>query len=245
MFRAIRRRIRMIRYYSASRPGTRWSRARDISLVVSIGLAVVAVYLANIAVTRSHARENIYGRVMTTAGGFTKVLLVDEEYRSTPWAGNVTPVSEFELKVIVEDRGWPVTTSRVIRAPQLDIKELAAANPKVDVAYDENDATARAIVAALESDERSALAREWMKGQAQRTTLPLGWIFGITLWMIMLWIACMIAIVGLRLIVFSISAKKQIQGARHRAQGHCVHCGYDLHGLEFQERCPECGNLAW
>lgn len=235
----------MIRYYSASRPGTRWSRARDISLFVSMALAVVAVYLTIIAVARTQTRETIYGRVMTTPSGGIKVLIIDEEDRYIPWAGDITPVSEFELKVIVEDRGWPVTTSRLVRAPQLDIKQLTEANTRVDVAYDENDATARAIIAALESDERNALAQAWMNPRPQRTTLPLGWVFGITLWTAMLWILCMIGIVGLRLIVFSISAKQQIQGARHRAQGHCVHCGYDLRGLEFQERCPECGNLAW
>jgi len=30
---------------------------------------------------------------------------------------------------------------------------------------------------------------------------------------------------------------------RTRARGRCPDCGYDLRGLEFSERCPECGRL--
>ena len=30
-----------------------------------------------------------------------------------------------------------------------------------------------------------------------------------------------------------------------QASGLCVACGYDMHGLEFNERCPECGTLVY
>jgi hypothetical protein len=32
---------------------------------------------------------------------------------------------------------------------------------------------------------------------------------------------------------------------RLRSSGKCLKCGYDMTGLDFNERCPECGELVW
>ena len=39
--------------------------------------------------------------------------------------------------------------------------------------------------------------------------------------------------------------KRLQREARRRASGKCMNCGYDLTGLEFNERCPECGAQVW
>jgi rubrerythrin len=32
---------------------------------------------------------------------------------------------------------------------------------------------------------------------------------------------------------------------QRRREGKCTACGYDMTGLEFNERCPECGAQVW
>jgi predicted Zn-ribbon and HTH transcriptional regulator len=40
-------------------------------------------------------------------------------------------------------------------------------------------------------------------------------------------------------------ARRMGRRAQLRAEGKCHVCGYDMTGLEFNERCPECGQIVW
>ena len=89
------------------------------------------------------------------------------------------------------------------------------------------------------------VADAWIRRIRQRDTLVLGWVFGWVLWCVALWIIMLSGIGMTRLFVLTVLAKQQGRRVKLRRSNKCPHCGYDLRGLEFKERCPECGNLSW
>lgn len=235
----------MTRYYSARRLRTKWSRAGDVALVIAVLLSPVAVAFMNSAVVTKRERDHVFGRLMIGSSGKLFAQLIPKELKSSPWLSGTTPMSEFEIVVFSEVRGWPVTTASVVQSPAVEITEIAEQQTRKGVVYRADYSAARAIVAGLESAGQGALASSWMTLKIESNVLVLGWIFGCAMWTVMLWVVMLLIIGVTRLLLFTLLAKSQLRGAHFKADGKCAHCGYDLRGLEFQDRCPECGKLAW
>ena len=62
-FRAIRNQLRLIRYYSATRPYNRWSRALDIALVSALALAVPMTWALDSGLVRQASIEKGAGKL--------------------------------------------------------------------------------------------------------------------------------------------------------------------------------------
>jgi hypothetical protein len=245
MLHRLRRKLRQIQYYSAQRKRTAWSRATDIALLSALLVAPLCAWASNTLLRQQAVRTELVGRTMTDPADRTIADVVARQDMSLPWPNGMTPISEFRLTQIVEDRGWPVTTTRIVHAPQIDLTLILDQTTTADIAHDPADAQALAIDRALRHEGHETFADAWMAGATDRRTHALGWVFSSVLWCGMLWIGLLIAINLARLFAFALSARRQVQGARLRGRNRCAHCGYDLRGLEFNERCPECGRLSW
>lgn len=250
VLRRLRRRIRRISYYAAHRPRTLWSTATDVALLAALVLAPIAVWLASTAVTDRHVRQHVLGRLMIDQSGNFVAQVITKEQLGSAWLPDTSPVGEFELRVFVADRGWPLTTARTVLPPTIQIDRFAENKPAENVPYAENDPETRAIAMALRDGASldptlDDILRRWQQQEPEQSTHVFGWVLGVGLWWAMLWTAMLLAIGAARLGHFAVTAKKHVRGERFRSEGKCVHCGYDLRGLEFNERCPECGHLAW
>ncbi len=245
MFRVLQRHLRLIRYYSASSKRTRWSTATDIAMIIAVVLAPLLVWLMNSLIVTQRINTEVFGRTMFDSAGSMRAELVNKERLLSPWPSGMTPVGEFHLFKAVELGGWPVRTASIARPPQLDLTLTVDRQLTTNVTFNSNDAELASIAATLRAKEHDALTDEWRQAKSSSETLVLGWIFGSVLWCIMLWVVLLIAINITRFIVFIFSTKRQVRGALLRQANKCPNCGYDLRGLEFKDRCPECGQLSW
>ena len=59
-----------------------------------------------------------------------------------------------------------------------------------------------------------------------------------------LYFAAAVLIQCTRLLVFLARRQLHFRAQDRLVAGRCGRCGYDLTGLEFNERCPECGELV-
>lgn len=207
--------------------------------------APLCVWVTDALVTRPQVRQELFGRTMYDLSGGVQAIVVSRDQVLSPWPAGATPISEFRLVDRFVDRGWPVTTTRIDYPPRVDITLIVDRTNRENVAHDTSDAETAAIDTALRYREHDALVDEWAAAQQTRDTYVLGWVFGSVLWCVMLWVVLLVVFNVARVVVFGMTAKRQLRGARLRGQNCCVNCGYDLRGLEFNERCPECGHLSW
>ncbi len=240
--RAIRERLRLIRYYSAVQPYNRWSRVQDIALVA----AIVAAWPVTWALDRGYVAQGtpmvITGNLYEDPGGrmwaWMKIPSIDRR-------GDAEFVGAFRITIRRESHGWPFVTSHGPRRAVMNV-ELFAGNRSL-AAGDLPPASParRAIDAALaeSGDYRVALALRSDDGAAL-TTRAQGWVANVLVWSLALVAAASLAVVCLRFASFVMVVKRSDLAHQRRRADRCVACGYDLKGNPFGERCPECGTLA-
>lgn len=253
MLNAIRRKLRMIRYYSAPRPRTVWTRATDIALVASFFLAVPVMWVCDLMIIRAVPVIGHSGQLFRMPGqGYGAVVLTLERTRPVDSSGTV--IGMFQIRVEDMHHGWPLSTT-VRRRPamlDLDLREEVRARPNVRLAAD--DPIRLAIVDVLEHEGEHAVTDAWPAADPASTNrLPdvavkrswLAWVFGSGLWWLMLMFGSYAAIQIVKLASLVVMARKLGRRDQLRAENKCITCGYDMTGLEFNERCPECGNIVW
>jgi hypothetical protein len=102
-----------------------------------------------------------------------------------------------------------------------------------------------AIQHSLKQDDQLAALEAWNNSEVRKESRWWAWGASATLWWIVMVFASSISISILSYITrIGHSAVKQ-RRARLAAEGKCAVCGYDMTGLEFNERCPECGEVVW
>lgn len=243
MLGRLRHKLRMIRYYSAPRRETVWTRAEDWALVAALLLSLPAAWLAD--------RVALAPRdVITTSG----LLLGESEDRLRGW---VTTEANMRLEppgrvfarwsLIVTDvyRGWPVTTS-VHRQPavlNLDVVDEPA--PRKNVILPPDSPTRMIIADALRREDQLETLQAWEKSELVARHRWWEWLAAWAGWWIGLTLTSWFAIRVIKLVTLQVQRSKKIKQYDLRAEGKCAACGYDLTGLEFHDRCPECGTLMW
>jgi hypothetical protein len=242
MLRIVRRKLRMIRYHSAARPHTIWTRAFDWAMIGSLLAALPITGLCNLLVVRSQIAQEQAGHLSQTESGAIVAILFDGKGAAP---ADSTPIGNFQLRVNEVSCGWPWPTSLRTLPAQLDIDIVRETTPRRNVRLSEDDPLRIGIESALAAgDQAKAL-------ESLRRTAPVvrrhwhSWAIGAAMWWIMLVFASSLVISMAKFATQLAQRRIAARRARRRAAGKCLACGYDMTGLEFNEKCPECGALVW
>ena len=242
MLRRVRRKFRRIHYHSAARPRTVWTRAFDWAMVGSLLAALPITWLCNLLIVRSSVVVEKAGHLSRAEDGRVVAILFDSK-DATPV--NSTPIGNLHLLIKDIKCGWPWTTS--IRTPpaQLDIDIVHEPKPRTNVMLAADDPLRISIEATLAAHNEMAALNALDRDHDLVHHHWLSWMVGAWMWWIMLMLASSSALFASRIATQVWLARRAIRKASLRAQGKCLICGYDMTGLEFNERCPECGELVW
>jgi len=241
-----------MRYYSASHERSGWSRAADVALLVSLGLALPAAWVCDRQVEDIDTISNVVGSLKITSGGGFIARISDPEARlgEDAFVEDESFWGFFRADVDQLQRGFPLTTSHVTRQPVIgltprqDRPEFRDAQPDASrgsAVY----AAVRDAVAASDRPEAKAVAR-YFGGAAGGAVVEQNWgawAASVMLWWVALFVAFSVLLILARIATFGFHRQKAVKEATLASQGRCPFCGYDLRGLEFSERCPECGEL--
>jgi hypothetical protein len=154
-------------------------------------------------------------------------------------------VGNFTLAVSDDLRGWPLVTTVVRQPAILTIDIVREPRPRTDVVRDATDELQKEIEAALKADARDEAIAAWNLAAPQAKRQWWAWFPAFGAWWIMLFAVAGISIQLLRFGSLWLSRKKLEREHFRRADNKCVKCGYDMTGLEFNEKCPECGAQVW
>jgi hypothetical protein len=245
-FRAIRNQLRLIRYYSATRPYNRWSRALDISLAVALALAFPVTWAADFALVRDVSVESGSGKLFRDPDGRLWAWAGFPRMPAAEVQGEAVLEGSFRLSIRTEDRGWPFVTSRQPGPVELIVDLFAAAEP-----LDNEDlpakSTVRDAIATAVADQdlprAAAAVRRHPSAAAPARNRPAAWAANTVVWALLLSCAAWIVISLLRLASLPGRAVRRARRARRRRGDRCATCGYDLRASGFSARCPECGTL--
>lgn len=243
--RAIRQRLRLIRYYSANRPYDRWSRTLDIALVGALVAAWPAAWVLDGAYVRA-------GEPFVISGN----LYEDPDERVWAWTppppdppedvrGDATFYGAFRIEVRGEDRGWPFVTSHRPRRLNSNVNVFET-NTSAAASELPADAPARRAIDAIlaESVGDRFAAAVWSGSLIEPAYRARGWIANGLVLTVLLVIAAWLTVSLLRLASLFHVAERQQRAEVLRREARCSACGYDLQGNLFSERCPECGAVV-
>jgi hypothetical protein len=237
----------MIRYYSATRPVTVWTRGLDWAMLAAFLLAVPMTWVCDAMVARSNIAISLSGQLFKQSDdSFAAILLNVDKTISAHAPG--TPVGIFQLTVIDRLQGFPLITTTRRMAASIDIELRTDPQPRPNAKLSADDPLRLAIAAALKSAEENDALEAWdVDGSSSVFThrSALAWFFGAGLWWIILNFIAFITVSVLKFISHFANAQSRARRAQLRSEGKCISCGYDMTGLEFNERCPECGELVW
>jgi hypothetical protein len=253
MWRSIKRRLDHIRYHSASRPVNRWSRAIDLAFIAAFLLSLPAALIADWTQYTDRSTFDVPGIFsQSTREGIQAWLINPQGARSTNARGSAplgqgdeTIIGNFNLSASERLRGWPLVTTVEGLPPRLHIDIIRETRPRTDVPRDAGDPLQLAIERALNDDQRFDVLAAW--NARASTTSPLWWAWFpvVGAWWLMLFVSAAVVIQFLRLGSFWLTRRRLRRAYERRHAGKCAKCGYDMTGLEFNERCPECGAQVW
>jgi hypothetical protein len=245
-FRAIRRQLRLIRYYSATRPSNRWSRALDIALAAALALAVPTTWALDAALVRQVSLHISAGKLFQDPGGRPWAWVGDRAMPPPEIQGESTFSGAFRLEVRTEDRGWPFVTSRRPRATRLTVDLFtgrgALENPDLPADAPERAAIATALADADLADAAAAVRQA--PGALEASMRPPAWAANALVWALLLPIAAWVIVSAARFAWIPVESARRGRRQQWRREDRCSNCGYDLRASRFSARCPECGTLV-
>jgi len=243
MLRRVRHKLRLINYHSATRKTTAWDRAADMAFFASFFLCLPVAYLLNLTVTRNTTAIDIMGRFVQDQGRTIARLNQADQQRTSTFTGAST--GNFHLTIVESLRGWPLTTSIAQQPVRLDLDILSEVKERPNAQLAADDPLRLAIERALDEAGETRALQALKSGESPVRQQWIAWPIAAGVWWIMLAIGSSIAIGMARLVTLWVQSKFSLRKAQLRAEGKCSNCGYDMQGLEFNEKCPECGSLVW
>lgn len=242
MLRSLRKRLRQIRYYSATPTRSPWTQAMDVALFASLAIAVAAAALSDIMFLRTTSAWEQHVRLWWTDDGGIRAGLIDSHQVNAPW-GVSRPYGEFLLYVPQHDGGLPFASSRRPLPLRTDLDLFTEANMDAATALAPGAPVHEAIeaVAAAHGGRLHALWQgERMPPQRQWGAMAMN----VLVWWFAIYVVSTLGIALLRGTTAIVGGHREARKRHLRSIGHCAGCGYDMRGLEFADRCPECGQLV-
>lgn len=219
-------------------------------------LSIPVMLVTESSIHRSRVTAEVRGGLVGATGG--------------PYVGGIAPDAEspidwppgeqqgtFHLRV--EDRldGWPLTSRRTLGVARLDASFFSETTDRDDLRPPADSPVGAAILQTLEAPdlvlsvppEIRALGARWRQdGSLPAAVASHRYWPGTLAAMGAIWMATSIGIIAsLALARYGCDLSRQIRSARQtaaRRRGRCPHCGFDLLGNVYAERCPECGALS-
>lgn len=239
-----------------------WSRVMDGAFIATFLLSFPAAFLADATQRSSGTTIGLRGVLARSADGTPDAWLMNGQTGragppATPVGGApaVAPartatadqniIGNFGLSVIDIRRGWPLVTTIVRPPPSLAIDILSEVRIRADVPRDPDDEIQLAIESALqEGGEDEALA-VWNQSSPSVRRQWWAWFPAFGAWWIMMFAIAAITIQMLRFASIWLDSRRRQREYMRRADNKCPACGYDMTGLDFHEKCPECGAHVW
>lgn len=247
----VRRTLREIDRSSATRDRSPLVRVRNTLLVLSLLTAPVVPLLATHVVTRE-VEIGVVGLGLERRGGTIASVSADDD-GGFAWTPTATMVGEARIVAVIEDRGWPITVARSLRldrtvdlylppdSPRREDPELLA---QVRAAIDEGVAVRAAVIPGRGPDELvRRLQRQRGGADPQIERIAVGTVLAALTWWVGTSMVLLAATPVVRWLLHVRSEVGHVRARTVRARGRCPACGYDLRGLEWSDRCPECGRL--
>ncbi|MCP3906179.1 MAG: hypothetical protein GY715_21350 [Planctomycetes bacterium] len=248
MLKRLRYKLWSIRYHSASRERTAWTAARDWSLAVSLALAIVALFVSEVFVARTGTVREVRGKVYVADGG-PFVAAVDDAAARHLTRDVIGLPTDAEFAVLLQraERGWPFASADAPTRVRLDLNILNEVGTRIDAQLVPDEPRRAAITGALRRAGHDELISQWRaveSGEARPRRSWLASLGSIMVWWLMLLAAANIGIILARAGAIMIFSHHADRAAERLARGRCPTCDYDLRGLEYSDRCPECGALV-
>lgn len=243
MLRRLRKSLRRIDYYSARTTRTVWMRAMTVVLMAT---PLVATFVC-IALAYAVRRVEVVAQVSGDLGVDRRGVLLAEPasilMRQTDLPSHA-PYGMFAVTLERVRYGWPVAASTHLVEPRVDINLYSVPGPGPD--REPADSVQRALDAVgvmLEGssgEEVTEYRAQMLRGSGQSA---LAWTSNWIAAFVASYIVMALLVQTTRFFTFLIRRRNWNRTAERRAQGLCPSCGYQTRGLEFSERCPECGSL--
>lgn len=246
MFRRLRNALRTIDYYSAARPRTIWDRLGLAALFVALALGLPVTWLADGLVARVEPVDAVTGRLARVAGTSDLIASVNTIEPSLPIPDTraTSPYAEFTLRLTDATRGWPFPTTVQRAAPTLAVSVYAVSIVVVTGRAEADPAIVAAVDAALALAGDADMHAAWLDpqpGPSQRHW-P-GWFVNALIYLVALVLGLNLLVQSARFAAWSVRERSRYQQFVRSRRNLCPDCAYDLRGLDFGERCPECGAL--
>ncbi len=248
MFRWWRRKLRVIGYYSASREETIWTRLGDVALILSLLLAFPGAWMMDTQIRRTTPSLTLVGLVRYDAGRQLVATVLNEEESLVIPAESGEYWGSFRLVSHEEERGWPLMTSTVILEPEFKLTRAGRQETAAPITAEERERLKEVVQTAIARRNEPAfteLSEHWQSDRVAVENHLFAWVGGTALWWITLFVVFSVLLMISRFAAIFLTNNRRARERMLLAEGKCAHCGYDLRGLEFSDRCPECGQLLW
>lgn len=212
-----------------------------MGFVVALLMAILVTLMLDSLVERFADVGQVPGMIERAGNTYT-VRLDPREYDLTP---EIVLVGDFTLNAVEFRRGWPLVTSVVYGAARFDLNRYMEAGTESGVVYDESDPVHVAVIETLAADVRSQGLVEAYRTPVLETERKWRATFlAIGTWWIILFILVVVFVRGAQFVAGRAERHSSHKRWKRQASNKCQECGYDMRGLEFTERCPECGALS-
>jgi hypothetical protein len=248
MFRRLLKTWRRINYYAAHREATAWTRMSDAALVLSFVLAVPATWMSGLLVERHPMALEASGALVQPADSIEPLAWIADEVGHIGASAGGSRLGSFRIEAFDTTFGWPFVLRTEPRAAKLYLDMFRSSQMEMDVAHDPGDRNQQAIAEVVRTEGEPILFRRWQARSDVTVLAPdhsvIGWIGNTIVWWVMLLVLFSMLITTMKFLSFVAELRHVSKWNRRRKRNQCLDCGYDLHGLDFNERCPECGALV-